>query len=60
MSELAQRLLPVVQGGPVTLLEAWCHLLDDTSFDEVYEAMNELMDAGLAVKMDDRYVARAA
>src|SRR5258708_33301268 len=39
MSELAERLLAVIQRGPIEFSVLWAHILDDTSFDEMQAAI---------------------
>ena len=45
MSELAQRLLAVIQRGPIEFSELWAAIPYDDTFDEMQAALVELLDA---------------
>ncbi len=60
MSELAERLLAVIQRGPIEFSVLWAHILDDTSFDEMQAAIAELLDAGKIEQIDSTFAFRVA
>lgn len=60
MSELAERLLPVIERGPITFFDLWCEIpLEDATHDEMQTALAELIEAGKIEKVGDTFAFRA-
>jgi hypothetical protein len=60
MSELASRLLAVIQRGPIEFSELWAVVPYEDTFDDMQAALAELLDAGKIERMSDTFVFRVA
>jgi len=58
MSELAQRLLTVIQRGPIEFSDLWAAIPYEDTFDEMQTALAELIDAGEIEQIADTFAFR--
>lgn len=60
MSELAQRLLVVIERGPIEFSDLWAAIPCENSFDEMQAALAELIDTDKIEQIGDTFAFRIA